>query len=263
MLPLGSPGHVRGVLQVAHAEPRGGYPAAMVEMVRGFADQTALALELAERRRDNELLRICQERDRIARDLHDLAIQRLFATGMSLQGALRFADRPEAAERISRAVDDLDETIGVIRSTIFSLKTRGREGDDRPRARLLREVDRQADALGFAAALRVDGLVDTTVPGHVTDELVAVTREALSNVARHAGARHAEVRARIADGHVNLRITDDGCGPPVRPGRASGLANMTARARRLGGTCRLAPADGRGSVLEWDVPLPGRSAAGS
>ncbi|MFE2873500.1 histidine kinase, partial [Embleya sp. NPDC059259] len=164
LLPLGTPDSIRGVLQVANRAERPELTEAVLRMVAGFADHAALALEIAERRRDAELLTVLQDRDRIARDLHDLAIQRLFATGMTLQSATRFIDHPEALERVESAVDALDDTIKVIRSTIFSLKARDRDTGTGLRSRCLREVDAATEILGFAPTLRVDGLLDTTRP---------------------------------------------------------------------------------------------------
>lgn len=137
MLPLGTPEHVRGVLQVMARAERIPFSEAVVAMVTGFAGHAALALEVAERRREAELLTVFQDRDRIARDLHDVAIQRLFASGMTLQGVTRIVDRPDAADLIMRTVDDLDETIRLIRSTIFSLKARERGQDTGLRSRAL------------------------------------------------------------------------------------------------------------------------------
>src|SRR5207245_2952081 len=143
-----------------------------------------IALELAERRRDAERLTVLEDRDRIARDLHDLAIQRLFATGMTLEGASRLIDSPAVSDRVVRAVDDIDETIKVIRSTIFALQARDREAAGRPglRARVLGEAEAAAEAMGFMPVLRFEGLIDTTVPDDVAEHVVAVVREALSNV---------------------------------------------------------------------------------
>lgn len=128
MVPLGGPGHIRGILQVANNAGGTEFADSVVRTVARFADHAALALEIAERRWEAELLTVFQDRDRIARDLHDLAIQRLFATGMMLQSATRLITDTEASRRVERAVDDLDETIKVIRTTIFSLKVRDRAG---------------------------------------------------------------------------------------------------------------------------------------
>ncbi|MFI1385579.1 GAF domain-containing protein [Embleya sp. NPDC020886] len=255
LLPLGTPERIRGVLLVANRTDRPQLSDAVVRMVTGFADHAALALEIAERRRDAELLTVFQDRDRIARDLHDLAIQRLFATGMTLQSATRFIDHPEALERVETAVDALDDTIKVIRSTIFSLKARDRETGAGLRSRCLREVDAAGPVLGFSATLRVDGLLDTRVPEPTADHVVAVLREALANAARHAHAGRVDVHVEADAEQVRVRVRDDGVGPPADRTRDSGLANLRERAETLGGTCSFGPAPDAGALLDWRVPL--------
>ncbi|MFF7250178.1 sensor histidine kinase [Embleya sp. NPDC008237] len=198
---------------------------------------------------------VLQDRDRIARDLHDLAIQRLFATGMTLQSATRFIDHPEALERVESAVDAPDDTIKVIRSTIFSLKARDRDTGTGLRSRCLREVDAATEVLGFAPTLRVDGLLDTAVPETVSAHVIAVLREALANAARHGHTNRVEVHVESDEHQVRLRVRDDGVGPPATPTRHSGLGNMRERAESLGGTCTFGPAPDGGAILEWRAPL--------
>ncbi|MET8748902.1 GAF domain-containing protein [Streptomyces sp. NPDC004667] len=246
-----------GVLVLARR--RGGpvFAAAEVAGLPAFAGQAALALELADRRRDAERTSMLEDHDRIARDLHDLAIQRLFATGMTLQSARRFVDHPEASERLARAVDDLDATIKIIRSTIFGLRSHGSPATGaKLRSRAVRTLDGAAAALGFTPALRMEGLVDTEVPPAVADEALAVVGEALTNVARHARATRAEVSLATVDGILTVTVTDDGIGPP-EGGRRSGLRNLAERARKLGGAMAVgARAGGEpGTLLEWRVPL--------
>lgn len=206
-----------------------------------FAGHAAVALELAERRDDAERLAVLRDRDRIARDLHDLAVQRLYATGLSLEGVgRRLADRPDDAARVARAVDEIDETISLVRTTIRGLSPA--PGGSRTvgvRARLLAEVDAAARALGFAPSLRMTGTVDTLVPPPVADHLVAVLRESLSNAARHAHARHVDVHLAVGDAVV-LVVDDDGVGVPPDVHR-SGLANLARRAADLGGTFTVTP----------------------
>jgi signal transduction histidine kinase len=199
---------------------------------------------------------LLKERDRIARDLHDLAIQRLFATGMTLQGATRFIEHPEAADRVLRAIDDLDETTRTIRATIFGLRLReSGPAASGLRARLVDVVDRAARSLGFTPALRMTGLLDATVPSEIADAAVAVLEEALSNAARHAKASTVDASV-SADTDLTLIVTDDGIGLP-EGGHRSGLANLADRAAALGGTftARTRPEDG--TELLWRVPLPG------
>ncbi|AEW92584.1 MULTISPECIES: sensor histidine kinase [Streptomycetaceae] len=256
-VPLGSGDDIRGVLHIARVASGQPFGDAVLEMITGFAGQAALALKPAEHRRAAERLMVLDDRDRIARDLHDLAIQRLFASGLSLQAVHgRLADRPEAAERVRRVVDDLDDTIKVIRSTIYSLHEH-RHGDGTgPRARLLAEVDAAAGTLGFTPSLRMTGLLDTLVPDALAGHLTAVAREALANAARHSGATTVEVSAAVADGRLTLVVSDDGRGIDPSATRRSGLANLRSRAEDCGGTFRVGPGRSRGTRLEWSVPLP-------
>ncbi|WP_035792165.1 GAF domain-containing sensor histidine kinase [Kitasatospora mediocidica] len=220
----------------------------------GFADQAALALELAERRSDAEQLAMLEDRDRIARDLHDLAIQRLFATGMTLQSAARLIEHQGAADRVTRAVADLDETIKIIRSTIFGLRAREDEGVQSLRSRASRAVGEAQAALGFPPRLSMEGLLDTDVPAQVADHVMAVLSEALSNAARHARAHRVEVSLRATGRDLLLTVTDDGVGFPAE-GRRSGLRNLAERAEQLGGTMELESPEGGGTRLLWTVPL--------
>ncbi|MFJ1592907.1 GAF domain-containing protein [Kitasatospora albolonga] len=255
---VGTKEKLSGVLILARL--RGGplFAGPEIAALPGFAGQAALALELAERRRAAEQVSLLEDRDRIARDLHDLAIQRLFATGMTLQSARRFVEHPEAAERLGRAIDDLDSTIKIIRSTIFGLREHEPAGDAPGlRTRVVRAVDTAASALGFPPALRMEGLIDTDVPQDVADQVIAVVVEALSNITRHAEAEEAEVSVVADGGFLTVTAADDGVGLP-EGARGSGLRNLAERAERLGGTLTVGarPAPGSGTVLEWRVPLP-------
>ncbi|HEY5354356.1 MAG TPA: GAF domain-containing protein, partial [Streptosporangiaceae bacterium] len=253
VLPLGAPGDVRGVFTVGRDQ--GAMPLApeAVEMVRTFAAQAGIALELAEHRRDAERLAILSDRDRIARDLHDLVIQRLYATGMSLQGAMPLLTRPEAANRVSSAVDALDETIREIRSAIFSLQSRGEARRQGLRALVLEVVDQMTPALGFAPSLRLVGPLDEAVPPDAGEQMLSALREALSNAARHAAARRVDVTVEVGP-ELILRVRDDGTGM-ARTTRRSGLANMAERAADLGGRLTIDPAEGGGTQLDWRVPV--------
>ncbi|HEY0641618.1 MAG TPA: GAF domain-containing protein [Pseudonocardiaceae bacterium] len=261
LVPIGLPDGVRGVLAAARPPGSEAFSREIVPAVQGFAEQAELAYELAERRRDSEALSLFADRDRIARNLHDLVIQRLFATGMALEGAANLVsvNPGEATGRIRRAVTDLDTTIKEIRTTVFALQ---HPADVVPslRMRVIEAVDAAADTLGLGPSVRFEGLVDTTVADEVADHLVAVLREALSNVARHAEATAVGVSVAVAAGEagqareVILRVSDNGVGVGL-PARRGGLANMTARAEGLGGHCTVE--DGApGTVICWAVPLP-------
>ncbi|GIE90641.1 Histidine kinase-, DNA gyrase B-, and HSP90-like ATPase [Actinoplanes regularis] len=217
-----------------------------------FAGQAALALERTRAQQERELLVVLEDRERIARDLHDVVIQRLFATGMHLQGAVGPGMRPEAAKRINDAVDDLDATIRDIRRSIFELRA--------PVGPSLRNDLRDAvaaaeEALGFRPDLSTSGPVDSAVPDDVVPELMAVLREALANVARHARASSARVSVRVSDGELFLQVRDDGIG--IDPALArGGVVNMSERAADLGGAFEIGPApEGSGTLLTWRVPL--------
>ncbi|WP_327364112.1 sensor histidine kinase [Streptomyces sp. NBC_01296] len=252
---IGTKEHLSGVLILARLRGRAAFGPLEVGALPGFAGQAALALELADRRRDAEQMSLLEDHDRIARDLHDLAIQRLFATGMTLQSAQRFVEHPQASERLTRAIDDLDATIKIIRSTIFGLREREIPGVlPKLRLRVVQAVDQAAVVLGFAPALRMEGLIDTDVPSAVADEVIAVIGEALTNVARHAQAGHADVSITAADGAVTVEVGDDGIGM-LGGGRRSGLRNLAERAERLGGELCTEGRPGGGTRLVWRVPL--------
>ncbi|MGW3248906.1 GAF domain-containing protein [Streptomyces sp. NPDC001070] len=254
-VPMSTPQGVRGALLLARAEGQPLFTDTETAPLLAFAGSAALAMELAERRRGAEQLAQLEDRDRIARDLHDLAIQRLFATGMTLQSALRFVDHPQASERLLRAVDDLDETIKIIRSTIFGLRAHEtgpvREG---LRVRIAKAVEEVVPVLGFTPSLRMEGLIDTDVPAAVAGDVVAVLGEALSNVARHACAGSADVALVVGSGVLTLTVTDDGVGLP-EGGRRSGLANLAQRAEKFDGSFTAQARPSGGTRLEWRVPL--------
>ncbi|MFJ8935074.1 GAF domain-containing protein [Streptomyces sp. NPDC102365] len=253
-VPIGSGERVRGIVLLVRDSGRPEFTGKETEALRGFAAQAAVAMELAEHREDAEEIAVLKDRDRIARDLHDLAIQRLFATGMTLQSAGRFIEHSEASERVVRAVDDLDETIKIIRSTIFGL--RAREGATAPglRARVVRVVGETAPVLGFTPSLRMEGLVDTQVPKETADHVVAVLSEALTNIARHARATGAAVVLETDGREVRLTVSDNGVGIPAG-GRRSGLRNMAERAGQLGGEMQLGDSDGGGTTVVWWAPV--------
>ena len=253
LLPLGAPGNVRGVLTVGRDPGSLPFPPQAVEMVTTFAAQAGIVLELAEHRHDSARLAVLQDRERIARDLHDLVIQRLYATGMSLQGALPLITRPDVADRISSAVDALDETIREIRSAIFSLQSPSDPKRVGLRAKILDVVEEMTAPLGFAPSLRLVGPLDEEVPGEVGEHLLSALREALSNAARHAGASSVDVTVDCGT-DLALLVRDNGTGLG-RSTRRSGLTNLAERARALGGRLRVGRAEGGGTDLEWRVAL--------
>jgi signal transduction histidine kinase len=254
---------VRGVLALYRRAGASAYEQATIDLTTDLAVQAAVVLELADRRRDSELLSLYADRDRIGRDLHDLAIQRLFATSMSLQGAYKITQKPAVARRIAQAVNDLDDTIKVIRSTIFALHAHESEDDEAPgvRAQVMEICEQAARTLGFSPAVRFTGPVDHLVGAQAAEHLLAVLREALSNVVRHAHASSVEVDLSADGTAVGLTVTDNGVGVPPG-GRRSGLENLRERAEQLGGTFNVWPGPSGGTVLAWKVPTGLGVAAG-
>jgi len=254
IFPLGAAGNVRGVLTVGRRPGSMPLTHAAMEMVGSFAAQAGVALELADARRDAEQVTVLQDRERIARDLHDLVIQRLYATGMSLQGAMPLISRPEVADRVSRAVDALDDTIGDIRSAIFALQTRSDVKQASIRERILEIMDEMTGPLGFAPSLSLTGDLGERVPDEIAGHMLGALRESLSNAARHAGATRVDV---VVDASTDLALVvrDDGVGLQEIT-RRSGLANLAERAEHLGGTLKVGSAHGGGTELHWQVPLP-------
>ncbi|UGY92508.1 GAF domain-containing sensor histidine kinase [Streptomyces gobiensis] len=263
LLPLNSGGRVLGTLALPRAPGAPRFTTTERTLAQQFASQAALALVLTEAQRDRERLAVYEDRDRIARDLHDLVIQRLFATGMLLEGAQRRAMIPEVREGVSKAVEELDTTIQEIRTAIFALQQGPAEAPSSLRTRVLREIGMVALPLGFQPSATFTGPVDARVSELTARNLVAAVREALSNAIRHAEASRIEVTvdatAVLADGRdaVRLTVADDGVGVPAG-GRRSGLRNLRRRAEELGGSSRWGPGIGEhggGTAVVWEVPV--------
>jgi signal transduction histidine kinase len=242
--PLAAAGTLHGLLIVTQAD---GVDAVLLST---FAGQAALVLERARAQEEREQLVVLEDRERIARDLHDVVIQRLFATGMQLQGAVPQAARPEAVVRINQAVDDLDATIRDIRRSIFELRA---PAGPSLRTELHETVEAAAATLGFRPVLDTVGPIDSAIPDDVVPEVLAVLREALANVARHAAASSVRVTVRALDGEIVLTVEDDGVGTDPAAARG-GLVNMSERAHDLGGTFTINPGPGgAGTVITWRI----------
>jgi signal transduction histidine kinase len=230
------------------------------EVMVGLAAAAGVAIENVRLHTRLHELAVVEDRERIARDLHDTVIQQLFATGMSLQAATARVDDAAVTERIQAAVDDLDRTIRDIRSTIFALQPRPRGG---VRDEVLAITAESAGALGFDPHVRFSGSVDALVDKEVASHLFSTLREALANVARHAAATRSDVEVAVSRTEVRLLVLDNGIGISADRTRHSGLRNITERAEALGGTAAVAPVAEGGTQLEWRVPLDRSGQAGS
>ncbi|MEU1023627.1 GAF domain-containing protein [Streptomyces sp. NPDC005904] len=262
MLPLHSDGRVLGTLVTPRARGARRFSEAERTLAAQFASQAALALMMADAQRDRERLAVYEDRDRIARDLHDLVIQRLFATGMMLESAQRRSVVPEVQVGVGRAVDELDVTIQEIRTAIFALQQGPAEAPSGLRTRVLREINMAAVPLGFKPTHHFVGPVDTVVGELTGKNLIAALREALSNAFRHAHAARIDVvvdsTVRLPDGQQGVRLTvaDDGVGI-AEGGRRSGLKNLKRRAESLGGDSWYGEGigeDGGGTTVVWQAP---------
>lgn len=249
---LSTQGAHHGLLLLVRDVGAGAYGRTDVEMGAVFGSHVALALELARVHRLREELLVFTDRDRIARDLHDLVIQRLFAAGLSVQSLNRFTKEDLARERIRAITGELDEAIRSLRDTIYSLKTGS--GDTELLSGRLRRVTRSAaKAIPFAPALTISGPVDSLLPD-TANHVVAVVSEGLSNAIRHSGADSIAVSIAALKGRMTVLITDNGRGFS-QPEKRTGLSNMEERARILDGTCIITSAPDAGTSLEWSVPL--------
>lgn len=254
LVALGPPGAGQGVLVLARPVGSGGFTPTDVEMSAVFGSYVALGLELANLHRMREQQAVFGDRDRIARDLHDLVIQRLFAAGLSMQSLRRFTDDPVALERIAAVTVELDSTIHELRDTIYSLRG-APQGSATMSSRILEVIAEGTRSLAFAPNIRLSGPIDADLGEALSDNLLAVITEGLSNVTRHSGATSIKISVNAEDGRVRLLIVDDGCGfsDPVR---SSGLENLRHRARVCGGRFEVKSSPGEGARLSWSAPVP-------
>lgn len=254
-VPLRIAGGERGMLAAFRRSDRPPFATADVEATTTFAAQVSLALQLADTRTQWEHGVLLDERGRIARDLHDHVIQRLFAIGLSVHGVSAQVDST-SAQRLLEGVDALDETITQIRSTIYRLTGPIVSTENSIRNRVVRLVGELEPVLGFAPELEFKGPVDFGVDEEVTADCIAVLREALTNVARHADATRVTVVVMASTSQVTLEVVDDGRGIGAQT-RRSGLANMRTRAEQRGGALMITPAAPKGTQLTWTVPVNG------
>jgi signal transduction histidine kinase len=236
-------------------EKRGGgeFTKADSDLIVALAGAAGVAIDNARLHERVEQMAVVTERERIARDLHDTVVQRLFATGMGLQGLIGTIDSAVVRDRVQQAVDELDETIREIRGTIFALEDAG-AGRGALRSRVLALASETEESLGFTPRVHMDGPLDSAVSPGTGDELLKTLREALSNVARHARASSVDVHVDCDKQGVSLRVSDNGIGFDGGPHDGHGLENMRARAEALGGRFALDRRPGGGLVVTWRVP---------
>jgi signal transduction histidine kinase len=253
-VPLRNATGVSGILLAGRDKDGAQFAPEQVPLLASFAGQAAVALEFADKQRSLRLLDVLADRDRIGQDLHDHVIQRLYATGMSLQGTVRRIDDEDVRSRVHRAVEQLDQTVREIRTSIFDLHTAGREhASTSLRRRLLDIVAETSSDSPVSPSVRISGAVDTLVPPNLAEHAEATLREALSNAVRHAQASTITVVIDAGD-ELMIEITDDG-GGIVDGVPRSGLDNIARRAARAHGSCTLSTPQGGGTVVLWRVPL--------
>ncbi len=237
-------------VEVSLSPLRSGSDLMAVAAVRDVSERIAAEAQLREAAQELSLL---EDRERIARDLHDTVIQRLFAAGMTLQGlSAMLGDEHDATRRIEQVVDEIDGTIRELRTAIYALHTRV----ERPaglRQDVLRVLGEERSALASEPRINFDGVLDA-VPEHILEALLPVLREMLSNVGRHARATEIAVDVRASPDEVVLIVTDDGIGTGDAPASGNGLRNMVERAEELGGDFHIDARHGGGSVAVWRVP---------
>jgi signal transduction histidine kinase len=254
-VPLGPPSAPVGGLLLALRNKGGDqFGQEQLSLLASFADQAALALELADKQRQQRMLDVLADRDRIAGDLHDHVIQRLFAAGMSLQAIVRRITDPSARDRVSRVVGQLDDTVREIRTSIFDLHTVHETELGSLRRRMIDVVGETSAGTGIAPSVRITGPIDSLVPESLAEHALAALREGVSNAIRHAQATTITVTVLAEAGALVVEVADNGIGLPANIAR-SGLRNLDRRATMCGGSCVITSQPAAGTRLTWQVPL--------
>jgi signal transduction histidine kinase len=252
-LGVGETGDGLGALVVVYPNTDAGIAELNLDYVVGFAGQAGVALQLAATQHDRERIAVLEERERIARDLHDLVIQRLFAAGMTLQSTDALISDETARSRLSAVADDLDGTIRELRQAIYQLQTPVIADDFRHEVQQV--VDRAAAGSPIKVRVRYAGPVGTLVPDRARPHVLAVVGEGLSNALRHAGAATVDVAVTLEDGALSVVVDDDGDGMDPAIARRSGLGNLESRATELGGDFRISRGGrGVGTRIKWSIP---------
>ncbi|QGN33352.1 GAF domain-containing protein [Microlunatus sp. Gsoil 973] len=255
-LPLATEQGMAGAVVVGRARSGRQFTGSDLEMAESFAGQAALAMQLADARANEERLALLQDRDRIARDLHDHVIQRLFAIGLSVQSIAASLSSSEHGARLIDVVGDLDETIREIRTAIFALRENP-GAEHSLRSAVMSVVSDVGPALPERPDVIFVGPLDTMVDPGVISDVGAVVREGLTNIARHANAMHAGVRVEATPEELEVYINDDGRGIGDTR-RRSGLDNLRRRAEEYGGGLTVTSSPGAGTALSWTIPLEAR-----
>ncbi|MET0821500.1 MAG: GAF domain-containing protein [Aeromicrobium sp.] len=243
---------VPGLLCVARTLDKPPFVPRDVDMGVSFAGHVSLTLDRAEARRTRRRVALLEDRTRIARDLHDHVIQRLFATGLNLQAAAAGADIA-TADMITAQIREIDGAIAQIRQSIFAIRHDVDSTSSNLRARILEIVDRTGEQLPHKPRVTFLGPVDLMADRGLTDDVAAAVTESLANAVRHARAQRVEVTVSAISREVTVEVTDDGVGPGDSP-RLSGLANLRDRAESRGGTFEMTQTAGGGTRVCWSVP---------
>ncbi|HEV7204191.1 MAG TPA: GAF domain-containing protein [Jatrophihabitans sp.] len=256
VLPLQSEDTVRGVLSLVRERGRPPFSASDLAMAAGFASHASVALELADSRAAEQKVVLLEDRERIARDLHDHVIQELFAIGLSLESAaaLLGSDAAAAAQRIQQRVEDIDRTIRRIRTSIFALRGPLDLVAGGLRQRILEVATDLTPALGYPPHVSFSGLLDIGVSADLVDDVVATVREAVTNIAKHAHASSATIDVSATATQLTVTVTDDGVGLGDVT-RCSGTGNLRARAEQRQGSFEIGPGATRGTIVKWKVPI--------
>jgi signal transduction histidine kinase len=252
VMPLRAEGTVLGVIAVARNERQQPFDVSYLELVSDFAGHAAIALTVASAREHARELAILADRERIAHDLHDQVIQRLFAVGMDLQGTIARANSQEVTDRLNRTVDDLQATIEDIRTAIFQLQSPTERGGG-SRRRIQNMIADLTQNRNIVTSLQMSGPM-TAVGPELAQHAEAVVAEAVSNAVRHSGATRLTIEVAVAD-ELSIDVRDNGHGIPPDNQRQSGLANMRRRAEQVGGTCRITSPPEGGTLVHWTAPL--------
>ena len=256
-IPLLTSNGSKGALSVVRERGTTRFTEFDLDVVDSFAAQIALALELADAQRDKSRVALLEDRERIARDLHDHVVQRLFAAGLTLQSVYVDLGQDERADRVQRQVEEIDSTIRQIRTSIFALRSDSHDGSAQHlRARVLDLAETATSGLKSAPRVSFHGPVDALVPDHMYADVLAVVREGLANVSRHAKANTVDVAIEATGERLTIEVVDDGVGIPAAAHR-SGLANLSDRAAAFNGTCEVTARHPHGTSLRWSVPIDG------